>query len=70
MHAAFQDDLRRKVSDVVRRLAQDVHQGEFKRRLTAHALYFQDVALAEDGIPHFMCQAGSILRDKECGKYN
>ena len=67
MNGAVQDDLRNKVSDVVRCLTQDAHKGEFNKRLNNHALYFQDAAPVDDATPHFMCEAGSILRDKECG---
>ena len=67
MDGSGQEDLRNKVDYVVSRLKQDAHQGEFNRKLNAHALYFQDVALAEDVTPHFMCEPGSILFDKECG---
>ena len=70
INVAVQEDLRDKVSDVVRRLTQDAQQGDFNRRLTAHALYFQDMALADDGTPHFMCARGSILQEKECGEHN
>ena len=69
MNGAVQDDLRNKVSDVVRRLTQDAHKGEFNKRLNNHALYFQDAAPLDDATPHFMCEAGSILRDKECGRF-
>ena len=69
MNLVEQGDLRNKVDDVVQRLTQDAHKGEFNKRLNNHALYFQDAATVDGGTPHFMCVAGSILRDKECGTY-
>ena len=69
MNVAVQEDLRDKVSEVVRRLTADARQGELTARLTSHTLQFQHAALPDDGTPHFMCEAGSILQNKECGKF-
>ena len=69
LNIAVQEDLRDKISEVVHRLTKDAQKGDFNRRLNAHALFFQDVALVDDGPPHFICARGSILREKECGEY-